>query len=74
MNLQLKVKSGRPRTVQFSLFPLHPGKTDGFAAIMTDLTRQKVAERELRNSAEQLETRVRNRTAELTRGERDFGQ
>jgi signal transduction histidine kinase len=31
------------------------------------LTRQKVAERELRNSAEQLETRVRNRTAELTR-------
>jgi signal transduction histidine kinase len=49
------------------LFPLHPGQTDGFAAIVTDLTRQKVAERELRNSAEQLETRVRNRTAELTR-------
>jgi signal transduction histidine kinase len=46
---------------------LHPGKTDGFAAIVTDLTRQKVAERELRNSAEQLETRVRNRTSELTR-------
>jgi signal transduction histidine kinase len=65
--LQLVVKDGPPRTVQFSLFPLHPGKTDGFAAIVTDLTRQKVAERELRNSAEQLETRVRNRTAELTR-------
>lgn len=65
--LQLKVKNGPQRTVQFSLFPLHPGKTDGFAAIVTDLTRQKVAERELRNSAEQLETRVRNRTAELTR-------
>lgn len=65
--LQLTVKGGPTRTVQFSLFPLHPGKTDGFAAIVTDLTRQKVAERELRNSAEQLETRVRNRTAELTR-------
>lgn len=65
--LQLKVKNGPDRTVQFSLFPLHPGKTDGYAAIVTDLTRQKVAERELRNSAEQLETRVRNRTAELTR-------
>jgi PAS domain S-box-containing protein len=65
--LQLKVKGAPARTVQFSLFPLHPGKTDGFAAIVTDLTRQKVAERELRNSAEQLETRVRNRTAELTR-------
>lgn len=65
--LQLKVKDGPARTVQFSLFPLHPGKTDGFAAIVTDLTRQKVAERELRNSADQLETRVRNRTAELTR-------
>jgi PAS domain S-box-containing protein len=65
--LQLKVKGGPSRTVQFSLFPLHPGQTDGFAAIVTDLTRQKVAERELRNSAEQLEMRVRNRTAELTR-------
>lgn len=65
--LQLQVKGGPHRTVQFSLFPLHPGKTDGFAAIVTDLTLQKVAERELRNSAEQLETRVRNRTAELTR-------
>ncbi len=65
--LQLKVKDGPPRAVQFSLFPLHPGKTEGFAAIVTDLTRQKVAERELRDSAEQLETRVRNRTAELTR-------
>lgn len=65
--LQLRVKDGPSRTVQFSLFPLHPGKTDGFAAIVTDLTRQKVAERELRHSADQLETRVRNRTAELTR-------
>jgi PAS domain S-box-containing protein len=65
--LQLKVKEGPPRTVQFSLFPLHPGNSDGFAAVITDLTRQKVAERELRNSADQLETRVRNRTSELTR-------
>jgi PAS domain S-box-containing protein len=63
----LKVKGGPPRTVQFSLFPLHPGETDGFAAVVTDLTRQKVAERELRHSADQMETRVRNRTAELTR-------
>jgi PAS domain S-box-containing protein len=65
--LQLKVKNGPARTVQFSVFPLHPGGTEGFAAIVTDLTRQKVAERELRNSADELETRVRNRTAELTR-------
>ena len=63
----LESQAGAARPIEVSLSLLKGAQAETLSAIVADLTERKAAEDALRQANEKLETRVQQRTAELTR-------
>ena len=66
LELLARRKDGSKLPVEISLSPLSLAGAEGMIATVRDITRRKQAERALSQSREELETRVAERTAELS--------
>lgn len=72
----VEYKAGGPRFIEGNYIPHinEEGQVEGFVVLVNDLTERKRMEEELRKSRDELELRVKERTAELTKANLELWQ